>query len=375
MIVESYFDGERLRAGGPFEIAVSNGQIKSIEKAAPGAKGSAFAMPSLFEGHCHLFLDGEELDALKRSTYLKGSRESMLKTALENVERYRACGVSGVRDAGDAQGVNFEVRKLVAGTGFKVLCAGKGIRKRKRYGSFMASEVDDAPSLAAAVRDAASAGADTVKIVLTGIIDFENGVVKDQPQFSLEELRVAVSTARERNLKTFVHCSGLDGLKLAVDAGVDSIEHGFFMDRSIVEGMAERGIAWCPTFIPVHFQMANPHYCGWSPASVRNLKAILENHKQCLRWAHELGVPILAGSDGGSYGVKHGAGLLEELELMLEAGIPLEAVLRSATTELRRLYGLPSNAIKPGSVAGFIVLEESPFKSLSALTRSRELCA
>ena len=376
-VVDSFFDGEKLHDSGETMILVEDGVIRDVvESGAPSqsnglpghdvaVRRARFAMPSLFESHCHMFLDGEELDAPKRSAYLKGQRAAMFDVALENVERYRARGISGVRDAGDVHGINFDLREAVKGTGFTIVCAGKGIRKRKRYGSFMASEVDGSDSIVEAVSGVAKAGADTIKIVLTGIIDFENGCVKDQPQFTLEETRLAVKTAHDLGLKTFAHCSGRDGLEIAVEAGVDSIEHGFFIDRSIVERMAERSIAWCPTFIPVSFQWAQPQYCGWSPTAVGKLRGILDNHCEHLRLAHELGVQLLAGSDGGSYGVRHGVGLLEELVLMHEAGVPLEAVLRAATSEPRKHMKLPCNSIKVGSAADFITLDESPFKNIN----------
>lgn len=379
LVVESYFDGERLHEPGEARILVENGVVRdALEGSVPllpqeflgpevRTRRAKFAMPSLFEAHCHLFLDGEELDAPKRSAYLKGERSKMLAVAFANVERYRSRGVSGVRDAGDVHGINLEVREAVRAKGFTVVAAARGVRKRKRYGSFMAGEVDDAKGAAEAVAKAAAAGADAVKIVLTGIIDFENGCVKDQPQFSLEETRAVVKAARDLGLKTFAHCSGRDGLEIAVEAGVDSIEHGFFIDKSIVERMAERSIAWCPTFIPVEFQWAQPRYCGWSQTAVGKLRGILDNHQENLRLAHELGVQLLAGSDAGSYGVRHGVGLIEEIELLHGAGIPLEAALKAATSAPRKHMKLPSNSIKPGGKAEFVELEESPFKAASAL--------
>ena len=389
IVAKSYFDGEKLHDSGEVRILVENGvTLDVIEGEVPllpkdflgsdvPVRRVSFVMPSLFEAHCHLFLDGEELDAPKRSAYLKGSRESMLKVALENVERCRARGITGVRDAGDVHGINLEVRDAVKASGFTVVCAGKGIRKRKRYGSFMAGEVDDAKTIVESINTVAALGADTIKIVLTGIIDFENGCVKDQPQFTLEETRLAVKTAHDLGLKTFAHCSGRDGLEIAVEAGVDSIEHGFFIDRSIVERMAERSIAWCPTFIPVNFQWAQPQYCGWSATAVGKLRGILDNHQEHLRLAYELGVPLLTGSDAGSYGVRHGVGLIEELLLMHEAGIPLDAVLKASTGDARKHMKLPSNSIKAGSKADFITLDESPFKdidALKALMRTEVLC-
>jgi imidazolonepropionase-like amidohydrolase len=83
--------------------------------------------------------------------------------------------------------------------------------------------------------------------------------------------------------------------------------------------------------------------------------------------AYELGVPIIAGSDAGSPGVPHGSGLIDELHHMCEAGLPLAAVIRSATGEARRHWGMPAASIGPGQQADLVLLETSPFRNPGAL--------
>jgi len=360
--VENLFDGNRLHKNQI--IKISNGMIAKIapqEKVnTPDIHSENFVMPTLFESHCHLFLDGEELDTKKRSEYLKSNYDTMLNTALQNIKRYRENGITGVRDAGDIKLINMEVRNLVKESGFTVICPGQAIRKRKRYGSFMALEVDDAKSLVDTIKKLSETGADTIKIILTGIIDFEKGCVKEIPQFSLQELTEGVNAAHDLGKTVFVHCSGRDGLEIAVKAKVDSIEHGFFMEQSVLERMKEYNIAWCPTFMPVNFHMENPEYCAWNQQSVNGLKRILENHNENLCLAEQLEVLLLAGTDAGSYGVSHGVGLWEELKLMKKAGLSLEAVLRSATSIPRKQFKLKSNTITAGSNANFIRLTQCP---------------
>lgn len=375
--VKSFFDGEKLYDKGPYTILISNGRYHSLicgtfeenpllipEFFRTGQivrKRENFIMPSMTESHCHMFLDGDELDSPKRSAYLKSPREELLKTAWLNIEKYRETGVRVIRDAGDIHGINIELRDALKNSDMTIISAGRGIRKKKRYGSFMAHELGDSSSIQETVRSLAEK-ADAVKIVLTGIIDFENGIVKDPFQFDADETRLIVETAHSMGLKTFAHCSGKEGLCVAVEAGVDSIEHGFFMDESILEQMASKRIAWVPTFIPVHFQWAHPEYCGWNPATVGRLHEILENHRKHLRMAHNMGIQILAGSDGGSYGVKHGTGLFDELSLMHKAGLPLDAVLNAATLAPREHFSLPSNAISVGDEADYICFAKSPFE-------------
>jgi imidazolonepropionase-like amidohydrolase len=230
----------------------------------------------------------------------------------------------------------------------------------------MAVEAADVASIVRVIHELAPT-ADDLKILLTGIIDFEKGCMKGGLQFSLDEARIITLTARELGKKTYAHCSGLDGLRLAVEAGIDSIEHGFFMEREILELMAEKGIAWVPTFSPVQFQQDNPELAGWNATSVAGLRRILDQHFAHIAIAAELGVPIVAGSDAGSYGVAHGQGLINELFCLHRAGLPLEQVLASATSIPRHLWGCESANIAPGHRANLVVLERSPFENLNAL--------
>ena len=357
--VDTYFDGNRLHTNGPFVLEIEQAHYRTIVQGRdPDADCHAgFLMPAAVESHAHLFLDGDELDPLKRSDYLKRPREQLLDCATANVERYRKAGITVIRDAGDIHGINQELRDNVADTGIRIIAAGSGLRKAKRYGSFFAQEVETYDSLAAAV-SARAKKSDEIKIVLTGIIDFENGVVKGEPQFTLAETQDIVTTAHDFGLRVFAHCSGLDGLRIAVTAGVDSIEHGFFMNQEILEVMAAKKMAWTPTLLPVHVQWAHPEYCGWNPSTVDKLQSILDNQAQMLVEAEAKGVMILAGSDAGSYGVRHAEGLLAEVALLRRAGLRTETALCSVTSVPRKHFGLPTRLVEPGQTAEYRIFED-----------------
>lgn len=349
--VNRYFDGETLHPG-PFRVEIADNIMTAI---APGPAPDAgvrydLMLPTLAECHSHLFLDGDELDADKRKAHLGKGFDAWLETGKRNIERCRELGIGVIRDAGDAYGVNCRLCDFAAALGITLISAGKAIRKAGRYGSFMALEIAGPAEIEAAVA-AVAEDSGALKIVLSGIIDFANGKVKGEPQFTLDELRQLVDAGHRRGLKSFVHCSGEDALKLAVAAGVDSIEHGFFMTPAILEAMAAKQIAWTPTFIPVEFQYREPQYGNWDAPTREKLRAILDNHAHCLRLAAEYGVAVMTGSDAGSFGVRHGYGLLEELKLMRQAGMSLEAVLAAATNVPRLHFGLPPVRLLPGAPA------------------------
>jgi imidazolonepropionase-like amidohydrolase len=376
--VQSYFDGEELHgaAAGPFLIAIRDGTIESIASRAADAPADVeapFAMPGLVEAHAHLFLDGGELDFDKRSAYLNAPVADMMAIARVNVARSERAGLTLVRDAGDRYGINHAIRDELnrdARAGFAVRSPGLGLKRAKRYGAFMARDVEPGGDIDAIVGEIART-ADDLKIILTGIIDFASGSVKGSPQFNAQELRLIVAAAHQRGRRTFAHCSGCDGLEVAVAAGVDSIEHGFFMSREILGRMADKGIAWVPTFSPVHFQWARPELAGWDAAAIGNLRGILDSHLEHVAIAHTLGVELIAGSDAGSPGVVHGTALIDELFHFLAAGIPMRDVLRSATSRPRRLWGLPAVDIRPGNAAEIVMFEQSPFDDPAALRAPR----
>lgn len=373
LVANAWFDGERYR-DSPVSIVVDGERIVSVaqgEHAAPGpTTRCAFAMPGLVDAHCHLFLDGGELDFQARSRYQDAPLEEMLEVGRENVARTLSRGITMVRDAGDRYGVNHRIRG--ESSVLEVRSAGVALRRPNRYGSFMAREASSDDEIQAAVRDIARTS-DDLKIIETGIIDFESGSVKGAPQFDVESLRLIVRCAREHGLRTFAHCSGTEGIAVSVEAGVDSIEHGFFMTEELLRRMADQGTAWVPTFAPVHFQWRRPEVAGWRPETVLKLGAILEAHREHVARAAQLGVDLVAGSDAGSPGVEHGAGLIDELRCLLECGLSMEQTLRSASSVPRRLWRAEPADIRRGARANLALFDADPFRDPANLLRASEV--
>ncbi len=384
---ESYFDGRQNHSAGPYLFTLTNGIIRDICVLLPGdgvpaiqattpRLHTAFVMPGLVEAHCHLFLDGSELDLARRKDYLNAGRSQMLGTGRVNLAANLAVGITLIRDAGDIHGINTHLKEEIthaSGVVPELRSPGRAIRKTGRYGSFMALEVRDAESIERTIESLAPT-ADDLKILLTGIIDFENGCVKGPVQFDLEETRLIVRTARRLSLKTYAHCNGPEGLNIAVEAGIDSIEHGFFMEPDIVKKMADKGTAWVPTFAPVYFQFARPDVTKWNPSTLDKLHAILQNHFHNVAGAAAKGVPVVAGSDAGSYGVPHGTGLIDELLFLRQAGLTVEQVLSAATSVPRQLWNAPPANVAVGQTANFIGLAGSPFKDINSLRQIQLIC-
>lgn len=352
-------EGATISAVHPGRVAVSHAEAVVVP----------FLMPGLVECHAHLFLDGHEEDAAKRAAHMEAGREVFLATGRRNLERLRAAGITLVRDCGDRWGVNHALRAEAAGTALPtVRSAGVAIRRKGRYGSFMAEEVTDAASAAAAARNRGDS--DDLKVVMTGIIDFAAAAVKGGPQFSVDELSAITAAARDLGKPTVAHCSGREGIDIAVRAGIGSIEHGFFLDPQLLDAMAARGTGWTPTWIPVAWVRDHPTACGVGPDGVAGLGRILDQHRANLAEAHRRGVVLLAGSDAGSLGVRHGEGLHDDLAAYADAGVPLAAVLAAATSAPRRAWGMPGGRIAVGQPADLAAFTASPLAGLAHLRRA-----
>ncbi len=374
---EGYFDGDT-HYREPTSFLVKNGKIDDIREGdhsdemnqnGINVTHGGFLLPGLVDSHVHLFLDGLTTDGANRSAHMKKPREKLFESALSNARNSLEYGITLVRDAGDKHGINHDIRSQALTHGADlchVRSGGMGIKRPKRYGAFMARDVEDNKTIQDIVLKQAE-DTDEIKLILTGIIDFEAGAVTDEPQFDLEAARLVVDTAKTAGRKTFAHCSGRKGLTIAANAGVGSVEHGFFMDREILSMMRDNQVAWTPTFCPVHFQWAVPEAVGWSKDTVGNLRRILDGHAEHLRIAHETGVTLLLGTDAGSMGVEHGKAVFEEIERFIEAGIPLDATLAAATSAARRYFDLPDATLETGAVLEAVLLEESPFTNLKTL--------
>jgi imidazolonepropionase-like amidohydrolase len=334
-------------------------------------------LPGLIESHAHLFLEGGELDADKRAAYRKQSPQQLLELALSRLEKLVRLGIVAVRDAGDRDGVGLALSKLYASADRPPMpyvdSPGAAIHRRGRYGGFMADPIENFVSPRQCVEARVEAGADRIKLIPTGIINFKNAAVTTEPQMTTDEISALVAAAKSLGKQTLAHASGDGGIERVIDGSVDSIEHGFFVRADQLSKMRDRQIAWVPTFAPVQNQVDHAHRMGWEAEIVSNLKRILDQHAASLVKAHQLGVQIIAGSDAGSYGVAHGIGFVYELELMERAGLSPLAVINSAsgTGSDRLAFKEKFGQIKPGFQSRFIVTRHSPLEGIANLRREK----
>ncbi len=334
-------------------------------------------LPGLIEAHAHFFLEGGELNLDQRAAYLKQTPEELLKLARNRLEKLVRLGVIAVRDAGDKDGVGLALSKLYTSANRPLMpyvdSPGAAIHHQGRYGNFMAEPMEHFASPGKCVEARVKAGADRIKLIPTGIINFKKGAVTTEPQMTTSEVRELVVAAKSFGRQTFAHASGDAGIERAIDGGVDSVEHGFFVRADQLAKMRDRQIAWAPTFAPVQEQVDHAEVMGWDVEVIANLRKILDQHAASLVKAQEMGVLIVAGSDAGSCGVAHGFGFLHELELMQRAGLSPIAVVKAATgnSSNRLAFKEKFGQIKAGYLSRFILTRHSPVESIANLRKQR----
>jgi imidazolonepropionase-like amidohydrolase len=334
-------------------------------------------LPGLIDAHTHIFLEGGELDLDKRAAFLKQSPEELLELARARLEKIVGIGVTAMRDCGDKDGVGLALSRLCSSPDRPLMpyidSPGAAIHHRGRYGSFMAEPLESFRTAAECVAVRVNAGADRIKLIPSGIINFKQGAVTTAPQMTTEEVGAIVAAAKSHNRQTIAHGSGDEGIERAIEGGVDSIEHGFFLRDDQLAKMRDRQVAWAPTFSPVQKQVDHADRLGWDAQVVRNLRKILDRHAATLVKAHAMGVQIIAGSDAGSCGVAHGLGFFEELESMERAGLSPAAIVHSATgASARRLaFKEKFGEIKPGYLSRFILTRHSPLETVANLRKQR----
>lgn len=334
-------------------------------------------LPGLIDSHTHLFLEGGEENPDRRAAYLKLPDSDLHARASARLARLVAIGVIAVREAGDKSGVGLALQSLwrsaSRGTMPYVDAPGAAINHQGRYGSFMARPMEEEGTPDATVANRVAAGAYRIKLLATGIINFEKGAVTAKPQMPAPELTQFASAARVQGKQTMVHCSGSDGVANCIAARVDTIEHGYFITDDQLAQLRDLDLAWVPTFAPVQYQVDHSAALGWSDSIRENLQRIVDGHSRSLVRAAQLGVRVVAGSDSGSHGVPHGWGFLTELELMQRAGLAATEVLRSATGASAERLGFAEKfgVLAAGARARFILTEHDVLASVANLRRPR----
>ena len=328
-------------------------------------------LPGLVDAHVHLSMSGTT-DSHARRWQLDADYADIEKVIAGHIRDLLAHGVVAVRDGGDHQGHAHRYR-LDHGDACSLMVrtAGKAWHRKGRYGRLIGRFPAEGQSLGDAV-SAETGAIDHVKIVNAGLNSLTEFGKETAPQFGAEELAAAVRAASARGWPVMVHANGREPVRTAVEAGCRSIEHGFFMGKDNLKRMADRGTFWVPTAGTMTAYAATlPQGGAASDGARRNAEA----QREQMARARELGVRVALGTDAGSMGVFHGAGVIEEMRLLMSAGYSISEAIRCAATNGAALLNLPeAGPLEAGRAATFVVVAGPPSNLPDSLGRVRSVC-
>ncbi|MBA3918395.1 MAG: amidohydrolase [Gemmatimonas sp.] len=363
--------GNRIEAAGPVGSLPSGGDIERI--ALPGTT----LLPGLSDLHSHVLLHPYDEtpwndQVLRESWSLRTARAvNHLKATLDagfTVLRDLGTEGAGYADVGLKDAVNqgiipgprlFVTTKAIVAT---------GSYGPKGFGSEIgvpqgAEEADGVEGLTRVVRDQIGHGADWIKIYA----DYRYGPRGEaRPTFTQAEWQAIVSTASAAARPVVAHASTAEGMKLAILAGVETIEHGDEANAEVFAMMKQRGVAFCPTLSATE---STSRYRGWRKG-VDADPAAVQRKKVMFREALAAGVTICNGSDVGVFA--HGQNALE-LELMVEYGMSPLAALKAATSVNARIMHAEQDfgRIAPGLLADLVAVSGDPTQNIAALRAVR----
>ncbi len=319
-------------------------------------------MPGLVDAHVHLaggdYAPGREHESLGLAA---------MRTA-EAARRTLEAGITTIRVCASRAYLDIDLRDANAAgaaIGPRTIACGRGITAPGGHYHHTCVEARGERALEAAVGEHVARGADTIKLMLSPSMAGDPGAMQ-QAQFSLDETAAAVAAAHRAGKPVASHATGLGGIRTSIAAGVDSVEHGFFLDEEQAACMGERGVFLVPTFSPAHYYLSSPDA---DPVRAARARELLPRHREAFSTALAYGVPIAMGCDcGAQSGMPNGRNALE-VELLVANGMTPMAALIAATRESARLLRVAGRVgtIERGKVADLIAVDGDPLSDVRAL--------
>ena len=371
--VDGLFDGTTTLSDAA--IVVEGGEITWVGKRSRAPKtpkgqrsrtleaGGRFVVPGMVNCHAHLTLDGG-------ADFTAETAQSDALAALKAFKNARAAlraGVTTVRDLGANGPMVIELgRAIERGVleGPRIIAAGRGITNTGGHGTEVGRIADGPDEVRRATREQIAAGCGVIKFFSTGGVLGE-GAGPDLAQYTLEETRAAVEEAHKAGIRITTHAHGAEGMRIAAEAGIDSIEHCTLLDQRTIRLIKERDVALVPTFSALHAILGHEDVL---PEQVRErARSVASKHHEGVRAAHKAGVRIAAGTDAGTPFNRHEAYALE-LRYLHETGLSREEALVAATSRAADVVGRPSaGRIAAGAAADLVFVSGDPTRDLDVL--------
>ena len=351
------------------DIAIDGERITEIRNAAEGGTydlSAACVTPGLVNAHAHLIMSGEP-DTM--SSLLAMSTSQRLLRAVENARKSLESGVTTIRDVGTSDRIAIDVRDAIdAGRipGPRIRAAGAILCMTGGHGWFAGRMVDGPWDARKAVREQLWAGADCIKVIATGGV-LTKGAVPGNAQLLPEELDAAVSEAHRHGMRVASHAIGTEGIKNALRAGIDSVEHGYMLDDEAIELFLKHGTYLVPTLTAPTCIIENIHDGKQPHWVLEKAEVVSEAMHRNTRRAFEAGVKVAGGSDAGTPFNFHD-NYAYEVELMHTLlGMTPQQALHAATSVAAELIGLHRGTLASCEPADLLLMSRDAGSDIRAL--------
>jgi imidazolonepropionase-like amidohydrolase len=364
-----FYDGTLSAPRRNVDIVIDGGLVSEIRNTAEGIAPDATAAcitPGMVNAHVHLIGSGEPNTM---AAIALANQNQLMLAAVANAAKSVRAGVTTVRDLGAPHGIASALRDAIDAGGVpgpRMRAAGRALCMSGGHGWWIGRAIDSPLEARKAVREEMLDGADCIKVIATGGV-LTKGAVPGNAQLLPDELDSAISEAHRHGLRVASHAIGTEGIKNALRAGIDSIEHGHMLDDEAIELFKARDVYLVPTLSAPTCILEHIHD-GAQPAFViekaeRVNEAMLRN----IRHAFETGVKIAGGSDAGTPYNLH-ENYAYEVELMHSLlGMTPQQALHAATAVAAELIGLHRGTLAPGEPADLLLLGRDIAEDIRAL--------
>jgi imidazolonepropionase-like amidohydrolase len=330
--------------------------------------------PGLMNAHVHVCFDGS---ADPESKY---QEESDVETALSAMPRLVETlrrGVTTVRDLGGKADVALSLSKAIDRgdvIGPRIVAAGQVITTPSGHGHWMGLEIDGVDQALEATKAMIRAGVGVVKVMATAGM-MTSGQIAGAPQLTVDEMKACVGEAHKAGVPIAAHVESRQGAANAIEAGVDSIEHGHGLDDELLIKMVQDGVSLVPTIACDRAITQLGPAAGVPRFIVDDCARLAPSLERALRRAIDLGVTVAAGNDGGAP-LTHPGDIVDELEVYVEMGMTPQAALTAATTSTAALLGLTGvGLVETGHRADLVIVTGDPLASIGALRNPETVIA
>ncbi|MEW1835721.1 amidohydrolase family protein [Microbacterium sp. NPDC079995] len=368
---------------GPSAVFVDNGTVTAIvpghdapEDATVLDHRDATLVPGLIDAHVHLNLraDGEMM-----ANIAKPSDDELVETTLANARVALRGGITTVRDVGSKTDTGFAARRAGDAASLPhLLLAGPPITTTAGHGWFFGGVADGEAGVRDRVDLQIDAGADWIKVMATG--GGTPGTIPWEPSYSEAELASIVGAAHARGVKVTMHCLSAEGMRRAVRAGADHIEHAGFatdgaggsaFDAELADAMAEAGVVVTPTLSVRLYMRDHQIALGADAATVDAWQRRFDNGMSQFAKLAAAGVRYAAGTDAGWHRSPFDS-LATEIACIAECGPGAAAAFRSATSATAEHFGMTGHGrVRAGAPADLVLIDGNPTRDITALGRVR----